>query len=147
MTSNLKRLVWPLFLMILPMLACGAPDPLTIQNNGVRRAVVEYERAERGPVDELILVFLRTEPRLRFGEHLAQGGRTVWVYPGGIEEYFFVRSPERSYLYVAGIVYEPNRATAMVQLERSDANGLTQRELTLERQAAGVWTVIADEEL
>lgn len=123
------------------LLACGVLDLGAARDNQVRRAVLAYEYAERGPAAELIINFRQGQPRDRFD---FPAERTVWLYRQGEEEYFALRDPAQSYLYLRGIRYADENKTAFVSVERYAANSSFVRQLTLQ-QNDGKWSIVADE--
>jgi hypothetical protein len=146
-TSAPIRLLGILILLILPMLACGYVNPGLRVNNNVRLAVYNYEREVRGKTDDLVLDFERSEPRLVFAGQNEGGGRTVWLYRLGAGEFFTLRPPERSYLYIQSIKYNnDNHTSATVTVFRGDGSGYQGRELTLKKDNEQ-WQVIQDKEV
>lgn len=136
------RLVLLLASLLLLLLACGLLAPQYELNNQVRLVVYEYERAKRGPVDELVIAFNRNEPRLKFEGQNENGGRTVWLYDLAAREYFAERSPESTFMYIQKIEYFDNYQRAIVTVYRGDGNGYVGRELTLQKEPqTGQWLV------
>jgi hypothetical protein len=142
--SRQLRLLLFLLMLTLPVLACGLLSPQYRRNNEVRLAVYEYERAQRGPVDELIIAFNRNEPRIKFEGQNENGGRTVWLDEFAAREFFELRRPDRSFLYVEQIEYFDNNLQATVTVYRGDGNSYEGRNLTLKRNEAGQWIVIGE---
>ncbi|MBN1994274.1 MAG: hypothetical protein JW953_16370 [Anaerolineae bacterium] len=130
---------------MLPALACGFVNARYETNNEVRLAVYQYERETRGPTDDLVLDFERDEPRLRFEGQAENGGRTVWLYRLGAKEFFALRPPEKTYLYLQNIAYNDDRSMATVTVFRGNGAGYEERELTLQRDPTGHWSVIKDD--
>lgn len=134
--------------LLLPLLACGLFTPQYELNNQVRLAVYNYERAERGPVDELLIAFNRNEPRLKFEGQNENGGRTVWLYNLAAREYFAQLSPDSTFMYIEKIEYFDNYHQANVTVYRGEGKNYTGRELTLQQNNPdGSWQVIADQPL
>ncbi|RME73655.1 MAG: hypothetical protein D6784_11610 [Chloroflexi bacterium] len=142
MTGRL-RLWLLLFLLVLPVLACGLTNPTFARNNQVRLAVYEYEMARRGPVDELVIYFQRNEPRVVFPGQ-AEHGRTIWLYNFAARDYFDNFPPGKTYLFIQRIEYSDDNSTATVEVYRGDKEGYTGRRLTLQRDQAGQWQVVED---
>jgi hypothetical protein len=136
------RLVGILLLLALPALACGITNPWHQLNNEVRLAVYEYEREMRGPVDDLVIDFQRDEPRIKFEGQSENGGRTIWLYRLGAKEFFALRPPEDTYLYIQKIEYNNDRSAATVEVFRGDGQGYEGRQLTLARDENDHWSVI-----
>jgi hypothetical protein len=141
------RIVGILLLLILPALACGIINPRYQLNNEVRLAVYEYEREARGPVDDLVIDFQRDEPRIKFEGQSENGGRTVWLYRLGAKEFFALRPPEDTYLYIQKIEYNKDRSVATVKVFRGDGQGYEGRLLTLLRDKDHHWSVINEVEI
>lgn len=136
-----------ILLVLLPGLACSLTGARYRFNNEVRQAVFDYAHEAYGPVDDLILHFERGEPRTRFAQQHEEGGRTVWLYLAGAKEYFGVRPPETTYLYIQEIEYDEQRAAATVTVYRGSGTGYQGHQLTLGRGAGGEWTVEDDVEI
>jgi hypothetical protein len=107
------------------------------ESDAVRRAVISHELDETGvQVDELII---RLSPG-EFRADLGRGTRIVWLVSPGYQrkyveaEYFRVRDPERSYLFLQDITYDESqdRATVEVVLYLG-SGGPTTKELTLHK--------------
>ena len=136
------RLLWLLAGLLLPSLACGLFSPQYYLNNDVRLAVYNYEEAQRGPVDDLVLAFNRSEPRIKFEGQQKNGGRTVWLYDQAAREYFALHRPETTFMYLQKIEYFDNYRRAIVTVYRGDSQGYVGRELTLAKGASsGQWLV------
>ena len=134
-----------LLLLILPMLACGYVNTVYQANNEVRLAVYEYEREIRGKPDDLVIDFERNEPHIVFESQNENGGRTVWLYRMGAKEFFALRPPEKSYLYIQSIEFNDNYTTATVINFRGDGSGYQGRQLMLHHEN-GRWQVVQDVE-
>ena len=143
--STKFRLIVLFTLLILP--ACGAMNPRYQTNNQVRLAVYEYERKVRGPADDLVIDFQRDEPRIKFEGQNDNGGRTVWLYRAGAKEFFALRPPDSTYLYIQNIEYADNYRTATVKVFRGDGHGFKGRQLTLKLGNDGHWAVTTDVEI
>ena len=133
--------------LLMLALACGVINPHYQFNNEVRLAIYEYERKIRGPVDDLVIHFNRDEPRIRFEGQNQNGGRTVWLPSAGAEEYFVIRPPERTYLYIQEIEYNEDRSAATVKVYRGDSAGYQGWQLTLTRGQDNRWSVMDEVEL
>jgi hypothetical protein len=138
------RLLLLLLILTFPILACGLFSLQYRRNNEVRLAVYEYERGQRGPVDELVIAFNRNEPRIKFEGQNENGGRTVWLDEFAAREFFDLRRPDRSFLYVEKIEYLDNNQQAAVTVYRGDGNSYEGRILNLETNEAGQW-IVTDE--
>jgi hypothetical protein len=141
------HLVGILLLLILPALACGIINPQYQLNNEVRLAVYEYEREARGPVDDLVIDFQRDEPRIKFEGQSENGGRTVWLYRLGAKEFFALRPPEDTYLYIQKIEYINDYTVATINVFRGDGRGYEGRQLTLQRDEEQHWSVVNEVEI
>lgn len=140
------RVVGLLLLLLLPMLACGYVNPVYQANNEARLAVYEYEQAVRGKTDDLIIDFQRNEPRILFVGQNENGGRTAWLYRLGAREFFALRPPEKTYLYIQNIAYNNDFTTATVTVFRGDGSSYQGRQLTLEKNSEQ-WLVNQDIEI
>ncbi len=140
------RVVGLLLLSLLPALACGYVNPVYQTNNEVRLAVYEYERAVRGKTDDLVIDFQRNEPRILFAGQKENGGRTVWLYRLGVREFFALRPPENTYLYIQNIAYNNDYTGATVTVFRGDGSSYQGRQLTLEKDD-DQWLVSQDVEI
>ncbi len=141
--------LWPVLvvLLIVPLLACGLAEPGYYRNNTVRQAAFAYERAARGPVDELIIQANRDEPRVKFEQQHQDGGRTVWLFGLAIAEYFELLPPEKTYLFIRPIDYNDSYQAAEVTVYRGDGEGYTTYRLSLARQEGGRWVVTGETQL
>jgi hypothetical protein len=135
-----------LLILILPILACGFIGGAYQTNNQVRLAVYQYEISTRSRPDDLVLDFQRDEPRIKFEGQNENGGRTVWLYRLGAKEFFKLRPPDKTYMYIQQIEYGQDGSTATVTVYRGDGNGYQGRTLTL-TQDNGNWSVSGDEEI
>jgi hypothetical protein len=133
--------------LLLLALACGIINPQYQFNNEVRLAIYEYERKTRGPVDDLVIHFNRDELRIPFKGQNQNGGRTVWLPSAGAEEYFAIRPPERTYLYIQEIEYNEDWSTTIVKVYRGDGAGYQGWQLTLTRGQDNRWSVMDEVEL
>lgn len=131
-------------MLMLPGLACGSTNPQYHLNNEVRLAVYQYERKVRGPTDDLVIDFQRSEPRIKFEGQNDNGGRTVWLYQAGVKEFFELRPPEKTYLYIQQIEFNDNHNIATVNVFRGDGTGYVGRQLTLQRNDNQDWSVVND---
>jgi hypothetical protein len=145
----MKRL-YPFFILLafmLPALACGLSSPRAELNNQVRLAVSEYARQAYGPVDDLVIHFDRGDPRIKFEQQHQDRGRTVWLYRAGAREYFSVRPPEATYLYIQDINYNDQRTAAAASIYLGDGTVYQGRQLTLVKEGQDLWVVREDIEL
>jgi hypothetical protein len=133
-----------LLAVVLPAIACGLFNSLYYRNDEVRLAVYDYERTQRGPVDELVLAFNRDEPRVKFEGQNENGGRTVWLQDLAAREFFDLRQPDKSFLYIQKIDYLDNYRQAVVTVYRGDGRSYEGRELTLIANDEGQWTVTGE---
>jgi len=138
------RLLLVLSFLLLPALACGLVNPQYRLKNEVRLAVYDYERQVRGPVDDLVIYFKRDEPRVKFKGQHETGGRTVWLYNLGVADYFALRSPQDTYLYIQAIDFSDDNQTATATIYHGGGDGYTGRRLTLSRGRDPTWTVTAE---
>jgi len=140
------RVVGLFLLLLLPALACGYVNPVYQTNNEVRLAVYEYERAVCGKTDDLVIDFQRNEPRILFAGQNENGGRTVWLYRLGAREFFALRPPEKTYLYIQNIAYNNDYTGATVTVFRGDGSSYQGRQLMLEKDNEQ-WLVSQDVEI
>lgn len=136
-----------LLLLTLPAMACGFINTRYQLNNQVRLAVYKYERETWGKPDDLIIDFQRNEPRLKFEGQAENGGRTVWLYRLAAKEFFATRPPEKTYLYIQEIEYNPETSRATVKVFRGDGFGYEGRELTAQQGDDGQWSIINEVKL
>jgi hypothetical protein len=136
-----------LIILILPVLACGLVNPIDRSNNDVRLAVYKYAREKYGPFDDLVIDFKRGEPRIKFEGQDENGGHTVWLYAAGAKEYFAVRPPQATYLYIQKIEYNNEGNGAAVDIYYGNGQGYQGRRLTLTKDEQGHWTVTSDIEI
>ena len=134
-------------LLTLPALACSVINPQYQMNNEVRLAVYQYEREVRGKADDLVIDFRRDEPRIKFDGQNEDGGQTVWLYRLGVQEFFSLRSPEKTYLYIQGIEYDDNHSVATVTIYRGDGTGYEGRTLIVVRDDEHHWSVSSEAEI
>jgi hypothetical protein len=135
------RLFLVLSLLALVSASCsfGFNPALIRRNNEVRRATLSYELQVRGLADEVLVDFGYMEWRDNLG---FTGGNTVWLNPAARDEYFALRDPHRSYIYLR----EPQELDGAVSIvvERGGPVGVQSHQLTL-HQTGGAWQVVADE--
>ena len=139
--------LYPFFILValmLPALACGLSSPRAELNNQVRLAVFEYARQVYGPVDDLVIHFNRSDPRIKFEQQHQDGGRTIWLYQAGAREYFSVRPPEATYLYIQDINYDDQRTTATTNIYLGNGTAYQGRQLTLVKDEQDRWVVQDD---
>lgn len=147
MRNNSLRRALPGLALLIFLLACGGQR--TSWNNQIRRAVFEYAYPRYGPVDDLILAFERSEPRIKFERQHQAGGRTIWLDRFGAREFFALRPAEATFLYIRNIRYNDDYTTATVELYYGQGNG-TEREgwlFTLRPDENGQWQVVSEESL
>lgn len=116
-------------------------------SDAVRRAVIAHELDERGvQVDELIIRLSPGDFRADFGH----GSRIVWLVSPGYQrvyregEYFRVRDPERSYLFVQDITYDHSYTQASVRVVLYPASGdRATKEIALHKRG-GSWEVSSE---
>lgn len=130
--------------LALPAIACGLFNPQYNRNNEVRLAVYEYEREQRGPVDELVLAFNRDEPRIKFEGQNENGGRTVWLQNLAAQEFFDLRRPDSTFLYIQNIDYLDDYRQAVVTIYRGDGESYEGRELRLTSNDDRPWMVTGE---
>ena len=89
------------------------------ESDAIRRVVIAYELDDtRTRVDDLVV---RLSPR-EFRADLGHDGRMVWLVSNGLErkyregEYFRLRDPGRSYLFVQDIQHDSSGSGAKVRL-------------------------------
>jgi uncharacterized protein YrzB (UPF0473 family) len=113
----------------------------------VRRAVIAHELDEAGMrVDDLVI---RLSPR-EFREDFGHDSRMVWLVSEPIErlyresEYFRLRDPERSYLFVQDVRYDESHSTASVTviLGLVDQNPTTKDIIV--RKTDSEWEVVSE---
>jgi hypothetical protein len=138
------RPVLLLLALVLPAIACGFFNPLYYRNDEVRLAVYDYEREQHGPVDDLVLAFNRDEPRVKFEGQNENGGRTVWLQDLAAREFFDLRQPDKTFLYIQKIDYLDDYHQAVVTVYRGDGRSYEGRELTLIANDEGQWTVTGE---
>ena len=141
------RLTGLFLILILPALACGFINPRYQLNNEVRLAVYNYEQEVRGKADDLVIDFQRDEPRIKFEGQSKNGGRTVWLYRLGAKEFFALRPPDDTYLYIQGIEYNDERDVATVRIFRGDGSGYNGWVLTLQHGSDHLWSVTSEVEI
>jgi hypothetical protein len=130
-----------LLILTLPAMACGLFNSGYYRNNDVRLAIYQYEREQRGPVDELVIAFNRDEPRIKFEGQNENGGRTVWLQDLAAKEFFDLRRPDSTFLYIQNIEYFDDYRQAVVTVYRGDGASYEGRELMLTSNEDGRWTV------
>ncbi len=116
----------------------------------MRRAVVAHELDRRGlQVDELIIRLSPSEFRADFG----QDSRIVWLVSPEYqrqyreEEYFKVRDPGRSYLFIQDVIYDGSHNQARVGVVLHLGRGeITTKEITLHK-TSGFWEVSSERAL
>jgi len=138
--------VLAIFILVVVVSACAGWAES--ESDAVGRAVIAHELDERGvQVDELIIRLSPGDFRADFGYE----GRIVWLVSPAYQrqyregEYFRVRDPERSYLFVQDIRYDDphNQATVRVVLYLRTGQ-LSTREVTLHKKG-GSWEIRSDD--
>jgi hypothetical protein len=117
------------------------------ESDQVRRAVIAHELDEPGlHVDDIVIRLSPSEFRADF-DH---GSRMIWLVSNALErqyregEYFRLRDPGRSYLFVQDIRYDGARRRAKVKTVLYAALGETlTKELTLDKTSSG-WEVVSE---
>jgi hypothetical protein len=107
-------------------------------SDAVRRAVIAHELDEPGvQVDDLIIRLSPREFRADFG----RGPRIVWLVSSAYErpyregEYFRLRDPELSYLFVQDVTFDPPRTWATVGVHFYAGSGKpTSKEVSLHKE-------------
>jgi len=133
-------------LILLPQLSACA-SWWDSESDSVRRAVIAHEFDESGmQVDDLVIRLSPREFRADFGHD----SRMVWLISNAFErpyregEYFRLRDPERSYVFIQDVRYDESRsaATVTVVLGLVDQNPTT-KDITL-RKRASEWEVVSE---
>lgn len=133
-------------LVLLPQLSACA-SWWDSESDSVRRAVIAHEVDESGMhVDDLVIRLSPREFRADFGHD----SRVVWLVSNPIErpyrerEYFRLRDPERSYLFIQDVRYGESRsaATVTVVVGLVDQNPTT-KDITL-RKTASEWEGVSE---
>jgi hypothetical protein len=117
------------------------------ESDAVRRAVIAYELDEPGiRVDDLVIRLSPSEFRADFGHQ----SRMVWLVSNALErqyregEYFRLRDPERSYLFVQEVRYSDSAQVAMVRVVlHLVSQPLVTKDLTLHKTDAA-WEVVSE---
>ena len=140
-----SRAVSVTWILLLALSACTVWGES--ESDAVRRAVIAHELDERGvQVDDLIIRLSPGEFRADFG----YATKIVWLVSPGYQrqyregEYFKVRDPERSYLFVEDIAYGESHDQATVGVVLWLESGeLTSKEITL-RKEGNVWQIVSE---
>jgi hypothetical protein len=117
------------------------------ESDAVRRAVIAHELDEQGiQVDDLVIRLSPSELRADFGHQ----SRMVWLVANSLErqyregEYFRLRDPERSYLFVQEVRYSDSAQVAMVRVVLYPVDQpLVTKDLTL-RKTDTAWEVVSE---
>ncbi len=117
------------------------------ESDAVRRAVIAYELDEPGiQVDDLVIRLSPRESRTDFGHQ----SRMVWLVANTLErqyregEYFRLRDPERSYLFVQEVRHSDSHQAATVRVVLYLVNQpLATKDLTL-RKTDTAWEVVSE---
>jgi hypothetical protein len=116
------------------------------ESDSVRRAVIEHEFDEPGTqVDDLVIRLSPQEFRADFGH----GSRMVWLVSNPIErlyrerEYFRLRDPQRSYLFIQDVRYDESHSAARVKVVVGLVGQNPKTEDIALRQTAGEWEVVS----
>jgi hypothetical protein len=133
-------------LVLLPQLSACA-SWWDSESDSVRRALIAHELDESGmQVDDVVIRLSPREFRADFGHD----SRMLWLVSNPIErpyrerEYFRLRDPERSYLFIQDVRYDESRSTATVTVVHGlvDQNPTT-KDITL-RKTASEWDVVSE---
>lgn len=111
------------------------------RNNAIRREVVAYELAQRGPADELLVAFGVFEVRANLGFPF---GNTVWLQPVAEGEYMSQRDPALAYIFLHRP--EVDGETATVVVDRG-AVGSTESSRLVLRGEGTTWSIAEDQPL
>lgn len=115
------------------------------ENNLVRRAVLgEVLSIESAQFDDLVIWLEEGEARENFG---FQGTTVYLIRPVREKEYWAVRDPARSYIFIGDIIYnaDQTRATSSVEIYLRE-NDRRQFEYFLQK-LEDVWKVISQREI
>lgn len=143
---KLRALLSALTALVL-LQASGCTTWWNAESDAVRTAVIAHQLDEQGiSVDDLIIRLSPSEFRSDFGH----GSRMVWLVSNTLErryregEYFKLRDPRRSYLFVEDVRYEDSQRRAMVRvvLQLVGQQPIAS-ELTL-RKTGVVWGVVSE---
>jgi len=116
------------------------------ESDSVRRAVFAHELDEPGmQVDDLVIRLSPREFRADFGHD----SRMVWLVSNAFErpyregEYFRLRDPERSYLFIQDVRYDESHsaATVTVVIDLGEQNPTT-KDVSL-RKRPSEWEVVS----
>jgi hypothetical protein len=133
--------------LVVVLAASGCSSWWDSENDVVRRAVISHELDEQGlTVDDLIVRLSPGEFRADFGH----GSRMVWLVSNALErpyregEYFRLRNPKRSYLFIQDVHYDSQRSQAAVRAVLYDGGGEpATKDLTLHKKDA-TWEVASE---
>lgn len=117
------------------------------ESDQIRRAVIEHELDQSGlQVDDVIV---RLSPG-EFRADIGHGSRMVWLVSNALErryregEYFRLRDPERSYIFLQEIRYEDSQTRArLTAVVYAASAGAVTRELIVSRTVTG-WQVTSE---
>jgi len=141
-----RQVVILTILVLLPHLSACA-SWWDSESDSVRRTVIAHELDEAGArVDDLVIRLSPQEFRADFG----RDSRMVWLVSNPIErlyrerEYFRLRDPRRSYLFVQDVRYDESRSEATVTVVLGlVGHDPTAKDISL-RQKAGEWEVVSE---
>lgn len=146
MKRRVSNAIWILAaIVLLPLSGCASW--WDYESDAVRRAAIGHELDEPGiQVDDLVIRLSPRESRTDFGHQ----SRMVWLVSNTFErqyregEYFRLRDPERSYLFIQEVRQGDSRkvATVRVVLYMVD-RPLVTKELTLNKTNTA-WEVISE---
>jgi len=122
---GIRRLAWLIAAILLLLAVPGCAGWWDSESDKVRVAVISYELENApAPIDDLVIRLSPGEFRADYGG----GSRMVWLVSNSLErryregEYFKVRDPQRSYLFVQDIRYDGPRTRALVRTVLYDAS-------------------------
>jgi len=141
-----RQVVILTILVLLPQLSACA-SWWHSESDSVRLTVIAHELDDSGTrVDDLVIRLSPQEFRADFG----RDSRMVWLVSNPIErlyrerEYFKLRDPRRSYLFVQDVRYDESRSEATVTVVLGlVGHDPTAKDISL-RQKAGEWEVVSE---
>lgn len=150
MEGGMTRTRMMLAMFVLPVVVSACASWEESESDVIRRAVITHEVDVRGvQVDELIIRLSPGEFRADLGDE----SRIVWLVSPGYQrqyregEFFKVRDPGRSYLFVQDITYGDSRRQAAVRIVLYLGSGqLTTKEIALHKEGNS-WQVSSEQVL